>query len=199
MISACSRKRSKIAVAAGELFGAAAETLKLFQKNNWRVDGGFLSVLHTWGRALNWHPHLHVLVSAGGRDCTSGKWRQARSSYLFPVKALSRHFRGRMVGLLRRAATRGELVRVTRPGGTVVLVERFDPHTTLSVLAEHGVTVVSGVPTMWTAWAELRDALRLGVLHPQLPDALENRVFDAPGLRGGRHGAQHAERRCHGQ
>lgn len=42
-------------------------------------------------------------------------------------------------------------------GGTVVLVERFDPHTTLSVLAEHGVTVVSGVPTMWTAWAELRD------------------------------------------
>ena len=43
-------------------------------------------------------------------------------------------------------------------GGTVVLVERFDPHTTLSVLAEHGVTVVSGVPTMWTAWAELRDA-----------------------------------------
>ena len=45
-------------------------------------------------------------------------------------------------------------------GGTVVLVERFDPHTTLSVLAEHGVTVVSGVPTMWTAWAELRGAPR---------------------------------------
>ncbi len=43
-------------------------------------------------------------------------------------------------------------------GGTVVLVERFDPHTTLAALAEHGVTVVSGVPTMWTAWAELRDA-----------------------------------------
>jgi long-chain acyl-CoA synthetase len=43
-------------------------------------------------------------------------------------------------------------------GGTVVLVERFDPHTTLATLSEHGVTVVSGVPTMWTAWAELRDA-----------------------------------------
>ena len=45
-------------IAADELFGAAAETLKLFQKNNWRMEGGFLAVLHTWGRALNWHPHL---------------------------------------------------------------------------------------------------------------------------------------------
>jgi long-chain acyl-CoA synthetase len=43
-------------------------------------------------------------------------------------------------------------------GGTVVLVERFDPHSTLEAIAEHGVTVLSGVPTMWAAWASLRDA-----------------------------------------
>ena len=79
-------------ILASELFGAAAETLKLFQKNNWRMDGGFLAVLHTWGRALNWHPHLHVLVSAGGRDCTTGKWRQARANYLFPVRNMSKVF-----------------------------------------------------------------------------------------------------------
>lgn len=77
---------------ASELFGAAAETLKLFQKNNWGMEGGFLSVLHTWGRALNWHPHLHVLVGAGGRDCATGKWRQARPNYLFPVRSMSRVF-----------------------------------------------------------------------------------------------------------
>jgi len=79
-------------IAAGELFGAAAETLQLFQRNNWRMEGGFLAVLHTWGRALNWHPHLHVLVSAGGRDCLTGKWRQARDSYLFPVRSMSKVF-----------------------------------------------------------------------------------------------------------
>lgn len=44
-----------------------------------------------------------------------------------------------------------------RVGGTVVLVERFDPHSTLAEVAEHGVTVLSGVPTMWAAWAELPD------------------------------------------
>jgi len=75
-----------------ELFAGAAETLKLFQKNNWRMEGGFLAVLHTWGRALNWHPHLHLLVSAGGRDCTTGRWRQARRHYSFPVRAMSKVF-----------------------------------------------------------------------------------------------------------
>lgn len=80
------------AAAASELFGGAAETLKLFQKNNWRMEGGFLAVLHTWGRALNWHPHLHVLVGAGGRDCSTGRWRQARDNYLFPVRAMSKVF-----------------------------------------------------------------------------------------------------------
>jgi hypothetical protein len=79
-------------ILAAELFAAAAETLKNFQKNNWKMDGGFLAVLHTWGSALNWHPHLHVLVSAGGRDCSSGRWRQARDNYLFPVKTMSKVF-----------------------------------------------------------------------------------------------------------
>nr|WP_234364352.1 transposase [Lunatibacter salilacus] len=32
------------------------------------VDSGCLSVLHTWGQALNYHPHIHMLVTAGGPD-----------------------------------------------------------------------------------------------------------------------------------
>jgi long-chain acyl-CoA synthetase len=43
-------------------------------------------------------------------------------------------------------------------GATVVLVERFDPPAALALLAEHGITVVSGVPTMWRAWADLPSA-----------------------------------------
>lgn len=84
-------------IAATELFAAAAETLKAFQKNNWGVDGGFLAVLHTWGSALNWHPHLHVLVSAGGIERKTGKWKQARSDYMFAVKAMSKVFRAIML------------------------------------------------------------------------------------------------------
>jgi hypothetical protein len=80
-------------IVADLLFASAAETLKLFQKNNWKMDGGFLAVLHTWGSELNWHPHLHVLVSSGGRDRATGRWRQARAAYLFPVRSMSRVFR----------------------------------------------------------------------------------------------------------
>ena len=39
-------------------------------------------------------------------------------------------------------------------GSAVVLQERFDA-ASLEAVVEHGVTVLTGVPTMWTAWAAL--------------------------------------------
>ena len=80
-------------IAAKLFFDAAAETLKTFQRNNWRCEGGFFGVLHTWGSALNWHPHLHCLVSGGGVDLQSGRWKKVRPNYLFPVRAMMRVFR----------------------------------------------------------------------------------------------------------
>ncbi len=40
-------------------------------------------------------------------------------------------------------------------GASVVLVERFDPATALETIETRGVTVISGAPPMWTAWATL--------------------------------------------
>jgi hypothetical protein len=82
---------------ADALTDAAATTLKCFQRNNWKLEGAFLSVLHTWGSALNWHPHLHVLVSAGGIDPATRRWRNARKDYSFPVKPLSAVFRALLI------------------------------------------------------------------------------------------------------
>jgi len=65
-------------------------------------------VLHTWGQSLCQHVHLHCMVP-GGALADDGTWLSARGSYLFPVRALSRHFRGRMVSALRSAAKTGEL------------------------------------------------------------------------------------------
>ncbi len=59
--------------------------------------------------------HLHCLIP-GGALTAQGQWRQAKSTYLFPIRALSRHVRGRMVSALRSAHRRGELDRITRPG-----------------------------------------------------------------------------------
>lgn len=110
-------------IAADALFAAAAETLKLFQKNNWRIESGFLAVLHTWGRALNWHPHLHMLVSAGGRDLATGRWRQARDNYLFPVRTMSKVF-GAI--LLRRIEELESERKVQWPEGLESIERRRD-------------------------------------------------------------------------
>ena len=99
------------------LFQATWITLKAFGQDPRRLGGelGMSAVLHTWGQNLSRHVHLHCLVPGGALE-SNGTWKATKGNYLFPVKALSRHFRGRMVGLLRRAASRGELARVTRVG-----------------------------------------------------------------------------------
>ena len=43
-------------------------------------------------------------------------------------------------------------------GSSIVLVERFDPATAIDTVKNHGVTVISGPPTMWSAWANLPGA-----------------------------------------
>ena len=43
-------------------------------------------------------------------------------------------------------------------GASVLLVERFDPQSALESVVNHGVTVISGAPTMWSSWAALPGA-----------------------------------------
>jgi len=43
-------------------------------------------------------------------------------------------------------------------GAALVLVERFDPASTLETVRAHGVTLLAGAPPMFAAWAELRGA-----------------------------------------
>jgi len=58
---------------------------------------GMTAILHTWGQNLSQHVHLHCLIPAGALSEDHKHWHAAKSNYLFPVKALSRHFRGAMI------------------------------------------------------------------------------------------------------
>ncbi len=100
------------------IFKAAWQTLKQFACDPKRLNGqlGMTSVLHTWGQRLDQHVHLHCLIPAGAWSQEKQQWNPARSTYLFPVKALSRGYRGRMVSLLRQAYNNGELAKITRNG-----------------------------------------------------------------------------------
>jgi hypothetical protein len=99
------------------LFETVWATLRAFGADPKRLGGqlGMTAVLHTWGQTLIRHVHLHCLVP-GGALGADGRWHAARSTYLFPVRALSRHVRG--------ALSRGYAGRSRRDGSSA---SRIDP------------------------------------------------------------------------
>lgn len=88
----------------GVLMKAAAEALLELAADRHYVGGqiGILAVLHTWGGAMVYHPHVHCLIPAGGLT-EDGEWLPARARYLMPVQALSRIFRAKFMALARQA------------------------------------------------------------------------------------------------
>jgi len=95
------------------LFESVWATLSTFGADPKRLNGqlGMTAVLHTWGQTLTRHVHLHCLVP-GGALTEQGQWNPAKSTYLFPVRALSHHVRGGFVSRLRQAITDGRLPRL---------------------------------------------------------------------------------------
>lgn len=93
------------------LFAAATKTLLTLGEDPKRLGGqlGITAVLHTWTRELEFHPHLHCIVTGGGLSPDGTSWKAARRKYLFPIKVLSQLFRGIFLDLLRRAHEDGEI------------------------------------------------------------------------------------------
>jgi hypothetical protein len=54
---------------------------------------GFTGVLHTWGRTLMYHPHLHFLVPGGALSEDGQDWLPSRVDFFLPVQAASVVFR----------------------------------------------------------------------------------------------------------
>lgn len=61
-----------------------------------------LSALHTWTAAMDYHPHVHLLVSGGGISANKTHWCEAKRKFLIPVRALSRLLRGKFMAMLKK-------------------------------------------------------------------------------------------------
>src|SRR5712691_8518848 len=88
--------RSHQRLAYQALFQASSTALKRLAKDE-RFIGtdlpGFTGVLHTWGRQLQYHPHIHYIVPGGGLSQDRTTWRPSRANFFVPVKALSPIYR----------------------------------------------------------------------------------------------------------
>ncbi len=103
------------------LFDASAQTLLCFAKDQKYLGAtpGIISVLHTWGQQLSFHPHIHCIVSGGGilpstpggeglgvrwKNATKNEWR-----FLFPVKAMGIVYRTKFLQALKLMVDKGEV------------------------------------------------------------------------------------------
>ena len=88
----------------GLLMKAAAQALTALcnDKRYMGATPAVLAVLHTWSATLDYHPHVHLLVSGGGIDQHGAIWREAKHPFLVPVRALSKLVCGKFRALLKK-------------------------------------------------------------------------------------------------
>lgn len=111
------------------LFKSAWITIDTLGKDQKRLGGdtGMLAALHTWGQNLSQHIHLHCIIPGGALNTDEEnkkdeqdkqnkqkkqkkqKWVSCKPKFLFPVKVMSKIFRGTFVKLLRQAHQNNEL------------------------------------------------------------------------------------------
>jgi len=93
------------------LFKASAETMTTIAADPKHLGAriGVLSVLHTWGSALNHHPHVHMIVPGGGFSLDGTRWVACRPSFFLAVNVLSALFRRLFLEKLAAAHQAGTL------------------------------------------------------------------------------------------
>ena len=77
------------------MFAASSQTLKKLAADEKYIGGdlpGFLGVLHTWGRQLQYHPHIHYIVAGGALSKDDQLWHPCQRAFFLPVHAMSKIF-----------------------------------------------------------------------------------------------------------
>ena len=76
------------------LFKAASQTMLTIAADpkHLGVRIGITAVLHSWGSAMTYHPHIHMIVPGGGLT-PDGRWISSRPAFLLPVRVLGALFR----------------------------------------------------------------------------------------------------------
>lgn len=88
--------RSHQRVCYAAMFAASSQTIKKLVRDKKYIGGdlpGFFGVLHTWGRQMPYHPHIHYVVAGGAFSKTDDRWHSSRIDFFLPVKAMSKIFK----------------------------------------------------------------------------------------------------------
>lgn len=92
------------------LYQSTAETLKALAKDKRHLGAqiGFISILHTWGSNLSYHPHIHVILLGGGLS-KEQKFISTKTGFLFPAQVVAKLFKGKFLQGLKLLYDQGQL------------------------------------------------------------------------------------------
>lgn len=88
-------------------FQCAKETVLEMGKSRLGVTLGLTMILHTWNRKLEFHPHVHMIVSGGGLRLDKSSFKHASKSYLLPKLPMEMLFKGKYMDALRKLKKEG--------------------------------------------------------------------------------------------
>ena len=94
------------------LFKASADTIKILAADQKHIGGdltGFFGVLHTWGRQLQYHPHIHYIAPGGALSRKENTWHCARIDFYLPVRAMSKIFKAKFRDEMKKAGLLGPI------------------------------------------------------------------------------------------
>jgi hypothetical protein len=82
------------------LFKASAETLQKVACTKLKSEIGFFGILHTWTQRLEFHPHIHFVIPAGGLSANNQWVPSVKKKFFLPVRVLSKMFRAKFLSLV---------------------------------------------------------------------------------------------------
>ena len=115
----------------GAMFRASSETIRTLAADPKYVGSrncGFFGVLHTWGRTLEHHPHVHYVVPGGAVSEDRSQWLSSRADFFISVRAASKIYRAKFRDEMRQAG----------------LLDQIDPHVWSEAWVVHSQAVGDG-------------------------------------------------------
>jgi len=104
----------------GALFQCAMAAVLEMAESRLGVRLGLTLVLHTWTRDLRYHPHVHVLITAGGLALDGNSFKRIRKKVLLHVKPLAELFKGKLMDALRQLRKAGIIIMSDGAFGTLM-------------------------------------------------------------------------------
>lgn len=93
------------------LYHASAATINELASDSKHLGAkvGYISILHTWGSEMNFHPHIHMILLGGGLN-TKNEWKDNGSEFFLPIQVISKVFKGKYLDDLKSLWKNNQLV-----------------------------------------------------------------------------------------